>query len=173
MGGTGVVCRSVRKRLMREIYSPHSSKHSAQNTLKALNSLTYPSHIAGGRNPRASRPTIWLLPHLLLWLKCRTPSISSSLLLSLSWESQPAQLPLPFRRLITWLPELHSWSLLPSAELSKTCLLSLLGLLIQLCRTTIAGSHHFPLLSCYLVTNIWGGVLWGGRLPTHNHVSGR
>lgn len=39
MGGTGVVCRSVR-RMMREIYSPHSSRRSAQNTLKVLNSLT-------------------------------------------------------------------------------------------------------------------------------------
>lgn len=40
MGGTGVVCRSVRRRMMREIYSPHSSRRSAQNTLKVLNSLT-------------------------------------------------------------------------------------------------------------------------------------
>lgn len=36
LGGTGVVCRSAR-RMMKEIYSSHSSRHSAQSTLKELN----------------------------------------------------------------------------------------------------------------------------------------
>lgn len=74
MGGTGVVCRSVRKRTMREIYSPHSTRRSAQYTLKALNSLTSRCYMVGERN-LAPAPPSGSCPHLLLLLKCRTPSI--------------------------------------------------------------------------------------------------
>lgn len=74
MGGTGVVCRSVRKRTMREIYSPHSTRRSAQYTLKALNSLTSRCYMAGERN-LAPAPPSGSCPHLLLLLKCRTPRI--------------------------------------------------------------------------------------------------
>lgn len=61
MEGTRVVCRSVRRRMMREIYSSHSSRHTAQNALGALNSLTQCS-VAWVGNGIAPDPTLWLMP---------------------------------------------------------------------------------------------------------------
>lgn len=73
MVGTGVVCRSVRRRTMREIYSPHSNRHSAQNTLKS-SEFTHVMlcYIVGERNLSPALP-FGSCPHL--WLKCRTPNI--------------------------------------------------------------------------------------------------
>lgn len=119
----------------RDLQSTFQQALSSEHTQSSEFTHVMLSYIVGERNLSPALP-FGSCSHPLLVLKYKTPNIFLSTFPSLLRECQPALPPTSFRAGHDLAAQNSVIKSFRSMQLSKTCLISLLGFLIQLCRTT-------------------------------------